>query len=466
MRLLTTLVLRLMLVVLFCLSLTVVWILVSTHNGIDTATSQTAQRVEHQLRSTYWQLLVWRDGLDRTSLLPVPEWRSLETQSNVAPGICVTFTPPGGDTSTLCGQSPAHGDAPPAWFNWAYTTLFGAHEAKTAALTVRDTKVGTIVTFAHADAALRLAWEQVASIVAIASVMASGIGILAALMIGHGLLPAQRIIRVLDQLKSGDLSQRVPSMGSAAFGSIADAVNDLGQNLQQARNESRRLTVRLLEVQEEERRALARDLHDEFGQSLTATTALAALIEESAEPDRAEIAADARAIGRIQQDMMKTLRSTLARLRSQSIEEVGLEANLRQLVADYNTQSGSKAVCRLNISGRLANLQQRIAVDIYRIAQECLTNATRHGAPTEIRVHVAHVDQRDGHVDLIVEDDGGGDVRTFKSGSGYGLQGMYERIAALGGSLSIGNAANGIRVCASIPLQSLTAAAMPAGAPA
>lgn len=464
MRLLTDLILRLMLVVLFCLSLTTVWILISTHRSIDVATTQSAQRVEEQLRGVYWQLLIWRDGLDRKALLPVPNWRSLETQSLIAPGICVTFTPPGGDESTLCSQTQSLGAAPPAWFTQAYSQVFGAHDTKTAYLSVRERNVGTILTSANEDAALRLAWEQVSTIVGIATVMAAGIGILAALMIGHVLLPAQSIIRVLHQLESGDLARRVPSFRSAAFNTIGAAVNDLAKNLQWSRDESRRLTARLMQVQEDERRALARDLHDEFGQSLTATTALAALIEANAEPDRDEIAADARAIARIQQGMMETLRSTLVRLRSQSIEEVGLEANLRQLVADYNTQTGSKAVCRLDISGRLAMLHRRVAVDIYRIAQECLTNASRHGTPTKIQLRVEHVDQGDKHVALVVEDDGGGDVRTFKKGAGFGLQGMRERIAALGGSLDIGNVAHGIRVSATIPLRAFASSAATAGA--
>jgi two-component system, NarL family, sensor histidine kinase UhpB len=466
MRLLTVLVLRLLAVVLFCLTVTTVWIVVSAHSNTDAATSQSAARVEKQLQGLYWQLLVWRDGLDKTSLLPLPEWRSLTTQSLIAPGVCVTFSPPRGEKSTLCSQTDAIGPAAPAWFSQAYAAVLGPHQPITSLLSVRDKKAGTVVTFTDSDAALRLAWSQVSTVVGIASVMAGAIALLAALMIGHALMPAQVIINVLHQLKLGDLSRRLPSFRGEAFNTIAGAVNDLAENLLRTRNESQALTAKLFQVQEEERRALARDLHDEFGQSLTATAALAALIEASSEHDRHEIAADARAISRIQQDMMDTLRTTLVRLRSQSIEEVGLEASLRQLVADYNTQSASRAVCKLDVSGRLAALHRRVAVDIYRIAQECLTNATRHGSPTEINVRVEHVDREGAHVALVVEDDGGGDVRKFKSGSGHGLLGMRERIAALGGALSIANVAHGIRVSATIPLRAFGPSGAPLGEPA
>src|SRR5690606_29232277 len=164
---------------------------------------------------------------------------------------------------------------------------------------------------------------------------------------------------------------------STEFNHIANAVNRLAATLRQANSERLALTNRLFQVQEEERRALARDLHDEFGQALAATSALATLIETGAPSDRPDIAKDARAITRAQKQMMEALRSTLVRLRSQSIEEVGLEASLRQLVNDFNAQSKAGTIFKLQMSGRIADLHKRVAVDLYRIVQECLTNASK-----------------------------------------------------------------------------------------
>ena len=106
---------------------------------------------------------------------------------------------------------------------------------------------------------------------------------------------------------------------------------------------------------------------------------------------REEIAEDARKITAVQKRMMATLRSTLVRLRSQNIEELGLEASLRQLVSDYNVQSASRTAFRLNVIGQIAALPTQIAIDIYRIAQECLTNAVKHGSPTEVRLKVEYL---------------------------------------------------------------------------
>ena len=150
--------------------------------------------------------------------------------------------------------------------------------------------------------------------------------------------------------------------------------------------------------------------------------------------------------------MMGALRTTLVRLRSQSIEEVGLEASLRQLITDFNAQSTTGTIFRLHMAGRLAELQKRIAVDLYRIVQECLTNASKHGRPTEVSVHLEHQATRDPHIALTIEDDGGGDISRVHTSLGHGILGMRERLAGLGGSLSIANAPKGVRIFAFVPL--------------
>jgi signal transduction histidine kinase len=164
------------------------------------------------------------------------------------------------------------------------------------------------------------------------------------------------------------------------------------------------------------------------------------------------MAQDARTITKLQKRMMNTLRSTLLRLRAQHIEKIGLEASLRQLISDYNMQSGSRAVFCLNVSGHLAALPRHVAIDIYRIAQECLTNAVRHGSPTEVMLRVGHDESQAGTIVLSVEDNGGGDAAMLNRSPGNGIFGIRERIAALGGTLSIGRAATGVRIAAVIPV--------------
>lgn len=452
MRLLTLLVLRLMAVVLLCLLLAIGWLIFDAHRAIESDVSATSVRVNTHLQGLYWQRLLWRDGMERGSLLPLPEWKSLATQSIISPGVCVSFAPPRSEQQTLCSQVEVLGPPAPEWFEAAYLALLGPHQPVEQALSIRDASAGLVVTSVDPDAALRRAWHEISTVAEVAAMMAAAIALLAAVMIGHALMPARAIIDALRKLEEGQLGLRLSRFKSTEFNHIANAVNRLAAKLRQTNYERLALTNRLFQVQEEERRALARDLHDEFGQALAATSALAALIESGAPPDRPDIASDARAIAKSQKQMMDALRSTLVRLRSQSIEEVGLEASLRQLVNDFNAQSNSGTVFKLQMTGRIADLHKRTAVDLYRIVQECLTNASKHGRPTEVSVRLEHVAENAPHVALTIEDDGGGDVSKVRTSSGHGILGMRERLAGLGGALSIGNAPRGLRILATVPV--------------
>lgn len=456
MRLLLHLVLRIVLVVAVCLACTVGWLLVDTHRAIRAETAASADRVARGLERLYWRELVWRHGMHAKTLIPPPDWETLAILKLIAPGMCVTFAPGEREARTLCGQTEGVGAAAPDWFAAAFLGLFGLDEPVARPLTVRDHDAGRIVAAPDPATTVRQAWQQVRVVVGLATAMALAIAVLSALLIGHALIPARTIIRGLRRLELGDYGGSLPRFRTAEFSHIAAAVNDLARRLGHITAERLALTKRLLQVQEEERRALARDLHDEFGQCLTATAAHAAAIEAGAATDRPDLVEDARAIARNTGTMMTTVRGALARLRSQHIDEVGLEAALAQLVSGWNVRGGCGALFRLDVVGSLAAVPAPAAIDIYRIAQECLTNAARHGRPSEVRLHVSRGDGEDGAeggaLAMVVEDDGGGDASGIDKACGHGIVGIRERIAALGGTLAIGQAAKGLRIAASIPL--------------
>jgi two-component system, NarL family, sensor histidine kinase UhpB len=455
MHLLLLLIGRLVAVVLLCLAATVTWVMIDAHRSIDADTAATADRLGQRLQSLYWQKLLWRDGMGRETLLPMPEWETLATASIVSPGTCVTFGPSGTPPRQLCSQIEALGRPAPALFAAVFEALFGPPARVRRDLTARNKDAGFVTAAAAPEAAMRLAWRQVYVVTSVAATMAAAIAVLAALMIGHALIPARAIIDGLCRLQRGNLDCRLPGFRTAEFNLIARAVNDLSAALARTNAARAALTARLFQVQEEERRALARDLHDEFGQCLTAMAALAASIEAGASPERADLADDARAIARIQKQMMENLRSALVRLRSQDVEEIGLEASLRQLVRDHNMRASPGAVFRLKVIGKLTALPKQVAIDVYRIAQECLTNAVRHGSPTEVQLSVERAGTDGGRIAesiaLIVEDDGGGDAAGIDGRHGHGILGIRERIAARGGSLSIDRATRGLRLAAVIP---------------
>lgn len=450
MNLFAHLVLRLAGVVLLCLVCAVGWVLVDAHRSIEKETAASTGRVARTLEALYWRELLWRGGLNREHIIPLPDWQTVATMKVISPGVCITFAPANETPTRLCSQLEAISDPAPDWFKAFYGSLFGDFIRIEQPLTQRQPLAGMVAAQPDAEAAIRQAWHQIQLGLSVAGLLAVGIGVLAALFIGHSLMPARGIVAGLKRLERGDFGHRLPAYRTAEFNEISRAVNDLSTRLAETTAQRVALTNRLFQVQEEERRALARDLHDEFGQCLAAVGALATVIEMESRAERPDLAQDARSIIETGKRMTATLRSALARLRSQEVEELGLEASLAQLVAGWNVKSAPQAtVFRLDVSGDLGEMPRATAQNIFRIAQECLTNAARHGRPQDVRLHV---ERAGAAVALSVEDDGGGSPAKLSGAPGYGLLGIRERVAALGGSLSIDAAPRGLRVAALIPL--------------
>ena len=288
----------------------------------------------------------------------------------------------------------------------------------------------------------------------VALLMALAIAFFASLAIAHTLAPAQLIVAALQRMAHGQYRTSLPRFRSMELAMIGQAVGDLGDRLAQATEERAVLTRRLLEIRSDERRALARELHDEFGQNLSAILAFASTIEATSaqEQVRSDVAQDARMISQATLRIMACLRDTLNRLRHPPAEELGLEACLVSLVDSWRSQNATQPMIQLDLQGDLADVRGIVAATAYRVAQECLTNSLRHSAAREI---VLRIERRTGAENALlirVEDDGGGDAAKVAQSAGFGLTGIRERVAALGGSLSIARATGGVSVAATIPL--------------
>ncbi|MCJ2033843.1 histidine kinase [Methylobacterium sp. J-068] len=443
------LILRVTAVVLLCLGLATAWVVSEVHQGIREETAASADRVVREAQELAWRELTWRGSTGRFAKYAFPDWRSSHTLRFISPGNCVALTWAGEATLQQCSGLETAGRPAPAWFEGLYRAAFGEIEPIRRLVTLNRREAGIVVTTPDRGAAVRQVWRQVRVLMAAAAAMAGGIALLATLVIGVALRPARVITRGLGRMERGDHATRLPRFRAQEFDGIAQAVNALSERLRQTTAERTALTRRLFAVQEEERRALARDLHDEFGQCLTATGALAGAIEAET-GDRPALRDDARAIGRITRDMMGTLKGALARLRPPDLDEFGLEHGLRRLVSIWPGRSVNPVAFNLSVAGDLSTLSGPISLSLYRIVQECLTNAVRHGRPTRVDVTIVRMPDR---VMLGVVDDGGGDAVLVETGRGQGVLGIRERIGALGGDLSIGPAPGGVRIEATIPCE-------------
>jgi signal transduction histidine kinase len=191
------------------------------------------------------------------------------------------------------------------------------------------------------------------------------------------------------------------------------------------------LSRKLVDLQENERRAIARELHDETGQVLTSLKIGLRLLEQTSEdPVISKRSADLR---RIADEAQEGLHRLAANLRPPVLEHVGLVAALGQLAADLSHSSGVKI--DVETVGEGPRLPWRAETDLFRIAQEALTNALRHAEADEISVLL---DRREGRLRLVVEDDGRGfQAETMNHADRLGLVGMRERAELLGGTLVV-----------------------------
>ena len=187
-------------------------------------------------------------------------------------------------------------------------------------------------------------------------------------------------------------------------------------------------------MQEEERRDIARELHDEAGQQLTALTVGLGLVQRRDDCPPA-IGTELEELKKATQAVMECLHSLAVNLRPASLDRLGLVAALKQYVTEFERKH-RLSVCfdALGLEGK-GRLPAQVETAFYRVVQEALTNVVRHARATNASVLLQ---RRTGEMLAIVEDDGiGFDVEEARQRGRLGVLGMQERVEMLGGSLTI-----------------------------
>jgi signal transduction histidine kinase len=260
--------------------------------------------------------------------------------------------------------------------------------------------------------------------------------------ISRALAPTGDVVAGLNRLSAGELSYRLPAFKLSELQRVAEVTNELAAKIEATLDERAELSRRLMNAQEEERRNLARELHDELGQNLTAIAALAASLQKLAEESCPDLAAEARSLSQITLNTMQSLRETLTHLRPADLDKFGLSQSLRHLIDVCSASHGRTTRFELDLPREIAPLSDATAAHIFRIAQEGLANAAKHAHAKTVRLRVEPVLMaQPKHVPgicLVIEDDGKGRRPNRKSApNGMGLLNIEERVAALGGTLSL-----------------------------
>lgn len=267
--------------------------------------------------------------------------------------------------------------------------------------------------------------------------------------------PLAPLLSAIARVEQQDVSavRALPAMPIRELDAIANALRHLAGALEQAEAQRRQLGAQVLTLQEDERSRLARELHDEFGQHLTALRVDAAWLQRRL-ADQPELAAVVAGMSRQCERIQQEVRALLTRLRplagapGMPDAEAGHEAEdverlrslLDNLVRAWAHSPGQSTRYRLQFDtaglDHDARLPRELVLAVYRISQEALTNVARHARATEatLRVHIQPVDGG-GMLHWSVEDDGGGLDHPGVWQRGNGLAGIKERVWAAGGDL-------------------------------
>lgn len=375
---------------------------------------------------------------------PRPEFPDLDNiaAAVMRPGLCIAYRTNSGEIlQRFCSGAQSEDRNPPAAFAVFYQSLFDPGREAARAVLSRNSKIGDAVVWVDPLVLTAEAWHEAGRLTMALAIALPLLCLLVYAALARALRPTVLIRAGLQRIADGDLTARLPTFDLAELSAIRDVFNQLAESLATALAERQELTRRLIALQDDERRHLARELHDEFGQSLTAIRALAASARQSAAQDCSGLLPECEGIARIATDMMESLRGALFRLRPPDVDELGLAASLEGLVAGWNGHSRGRTHFEIRLSGDVDNLPAAISANLYRIAQESLTNAAKHAGATRVVLHLSMRDAQPlpgggsvSEIELTVDDDGRAGEHAVKSG--MGLLGMRERVAALGGRLT------------------------------
>jgi two-component system sensor histidine kinase UhpB len=218
--------------------------------------------------------------------------------------------------------------------------------------------------------------------------------------------------------------------------------------------ENQRLAQKYVDMQEYERKALARDLHDELGQFLNVIKLDAVSIRDAASSGNDVAGNAARAVIENVDRVYGVVSGLIRQLRPAGFDELGIAAALENCVNDWRARL-PEAVIELSIDKGFDDPNEIRALALFRLVQEALTNVARHSRATRVEIRVARSRRSETQefIEVSIVDNGRG-ADTEAPHTGLGLVGMRERVAAFGGSLTLASACGaGFQVMASMPVQ-------------
>jgi two-component system sensor histidine kinase UhpB len=281
-------------------------------------------------------------------------------------------------------------------------------------------------------------------------------------LVGRAMRPLQQVVHGLQAMEGGSYDTRLPTMQGKEARVMGEAFNAMAQSVQEgiaAQTREREATLALAQNREltqviqtrieEVRGQIARELHDELGQQVTAIKTLGQAMVLRAKGVDAHTENAARMVIDSADAIYEEVHQLVSKLRPLALDRFGLQDALQDLVEDARNRHSAIRI-ELELDTALQAIEPSLATATYRIVQESLTNALRHAKASEIHIHVFKLDTQL-HIDI--NDNGVGASPDWQDSGQYGVIGMRERAQGLGGSFSFTSLhPSGVRVCAVLPL--------------
>jgi two-component system sensor histidine kinase UhpB len=256
-------------------------------------------------------------------------------------------------------------------------------------------------------------------------------------MLGLWLQPLRPMLKAINKMEQGDLTPRLPSFDLPEFDRIGHSLNRMAESLAAERQleENRQLTALIQSHIEDERRSLARELHDELGQYVTAVKTFAVAIANKTKKNSPDIASNAQTIVAAANHIYDGMHSIIRQLRPGSLDNLGLSETLHDAVNVMQNQHPELKI-RLDLSGKLDALGESLNINIYRIVQEAINNAVKHAQATNIDIKLSTT--KTGALQLTIKDDGKGmNIHDVDQTNHFGLLGIRERVQGFKGSFNV-----------------------------
>jgi len=346
-----------------------------------------------------------------------------------------------GRAAAVSHPLPVH--AAPAWFGALFRPDVGAVRLALATPGFR----ALVLTPVYANDVAGIWAEFIALVAVLAGSFLIG-ALLVWLTVGRALRPLSDFSAAFVSIGSGDYGARVRRAGPTELVRLGRGVNDMAERLAAMQEKTHALEDQLRTLQDEERADLARDLHDEIGPHLFAANVDATMARRLiSEGNTVDALRQVEAISESVSHMQRLVRDILGRLRPTELIELGLRAAVDELVAFWAARHPAIHFSVLVPEDDAMPMPDAVRETLYRVVQEGLNNAVRHARPSRIEVEIGK--DGAGEVFARISDDGAATIKP--QGSGLGLIGMRERVAASKGSLTISPGAAGWCVTARLP---------------